>query len=218
MLTLLCQGDNSHRKHAPCPPGTTRFPRGRVGLEGLPYFRKNSSLPNSTVNNGEHMRKLPQKTLASFAITSILACAACTWAPDRVVQEPNKISLQSALVDTVDALNAAYDRSHSGGRRPVGFYPCTLSATFNISATGTADNKLAVGVSGGMSGATINASASNENTLTAARGNVVVATFASSLCLPADDAKATKAAKRASRGLPLPPVELFRRVPPNFLQ
>jgi hypothetical protein len=157
------------------------------------------------------------KRLSVGVILLSLACAACTSAPDRVVAEPNKISLQSALVDTVDALNAAYDRARSDGGRPIGFYPCTLSATFNISATGTADNKLAVGVSGGISGATINASASNENTLTAARGNVVVATFASSLCLPAEDGNSGKTAKGASRGLP-PPRVLFRRVPPSFLQ
>src|SRR4051794_5846285 len=163
------------------------------------------------------MNKLPRKGFAIATIIAVLACAACTFAPDRVVPEPNKISLQSALVETVDALNAAYDRARSDGRRPIGFYPCTLSATFNISATGTADNKLAVGVNGGISGATISGSASNENILTAARGNVVVATFASSLCLPADDGKSDTGAKRVSRGLPTPPAVL-RRVEPSFMR
>jgi hypothetical protein len=161
---------------------------------GLKQLRSSHNLPAWLEENVtmKTRRGIATRTSAVVASLAALTGSSCSWAPHEVVPEPNAISLESALVGTVDAFNAAYARSRSYGA-PIGYYPCTLSATFNISATGTAQNKLAVGINGGVSGATISGSASNENDLTAARGNVVVVTLASSLCLPSSSDSSTAA-------------------------
>jgi len=125
-----------------------------------------------------------------------LACSACATGPERVVPQPSRISLKSALQDTVDALYAAYDRAHADGRRPIGFYPCTLSASFNISATGTANNELALGTGARTSNSLGAASIGAGSMLTATRGNTIVVTFASDRCLPPKAITVARTAKR----------------------
>jgi hypothetical protein len=63
------------------------------------------------------------------------------------VADPARISLEQAMVDTVDALNAANRRSkalHTDYR----FYGCSVTAVYNISATATVDNKVGLSATG----------------------------------------------------------------------
>lgn len=136
------------------------------------------------------------------AAVGALALAGCNSARD-VVGDPNAITLRRALVDTVDAFNAAHQRATTPPNTLIGFYPCTLKATFNISATGTTTDKAGLTIGGGLDGVTITGNASREDTLTGVRGNVVEAVFATRECLPAasadSPAKETAAAARAPR-------------------
>jgi len=137
------------------------------------------------------------------------ALAAC--AAQQTVVEPNQITLSKAMIDTVDALADA--RAEGLTRHTnFGLYACTATAVFNISATGTADNKVALGVSGGPPAAvapvTVNISGSSEATQTGTRGNTVTVVLATNECLPkppsaappAGGGKAAGGAKGASAG------------------
>ena len=151
-----------------------------------------------------------QRTLALAAgIIGVGALAGCT--AQQTVVEPNQITLSKAMVDTVDALADA--RAEGLARHTnFGLYACTVTAVFNISATGTADNKLAVGVSGGPPAAvapvTVNVSGSSEATQSGTRGNTVTLVLAANECLPkppsvaapAGGGKAAGGAKGASAG------------------
>lgn len=66
------------------------------------------------------------------------------------------ISLQSALVQTVQALHAAHEESLRLG--PIGYYPCTLTAIFQLGMS--ADGKLEA-----SQAATLGASASSSSTV-----------------------------------------------------
>jgi hypothetical protein len=131
-----------------------------------------------------------------------LPLTACLGSANRVVPEPGEITLQDALVSTVQALNAAYQEARKPGVVQMGYYPCTLTANYNISATGVTGNKIGGTIGGGIQGVTLSANASREDTLTGTRGNTVQVVFASSLCLPSQAAPANAAggAGRAGAG------------------
>ena len=151
------------------------------------------------------------RVLGSLAV---LVCVGCGGARD-VVPEPNAITLRDALVDTVRALNAAFQEARQPGNQIMGYYPCTLTANYNISATGTTGHKIGLAVGGGApGGVTISANASREDSLTGARGNQVQVTFATSLCLPAAPVARAAPAGRVGAARPAnstggqpPPVE-----------
>lgn len=137
------------------------------------------------------------------AVISIGALAGCVT--HQTVVEPNQITLSKAMVDTVDALAAA--RAEGLARQTnFGMYACTVMAVFNISATGTVDNKIALGVSGGPPAAvapvTVNLSGSNEVTESGTRGNTVTLVLATPECLPqaANAAGGAPPAKNAGPG------------------
>ena len=127
-----------------------------------------------------------------------LVCAGCNAGASRVVPEPDRITLMDALVSTVDALNAAYEEARKPGNQVIGYYPCTVTAVYNISANGVTNNKIGGGITGGPPGVAISANASAENDLTAMRGNQVTLVFASSLCAPGHGAEAGKAVPAAN--------------------
>lgn len=139
------------------------------------------------------------KAAQILVVGAMLACAGC--AAPNPVPEPNAITLTDALVSTVDALNAAYRESHKKGNVVFGYYPCTVVATYNISATGLTDNKLALGASGGIAqGVSLSANVSAEKSYTGTRGNQVTLVFASRDCLPDAKAQAAKPAAPAGGG------------------
>jgi hypothetical protein len=160
--------------------------------------------------------------LHSAGLCSIIALAGCTATPN--VVEPNQITLSQAMRDTVDALADAREEGRLR-QTNLGFYPCTVTAVFNISATGTKDNKLAVGMTGGPPAAiapvTLNVSGSSEATQTGTRGNTVTLVLATSTCMPqasgaaqAGGAKGAAAAagKGGAAGVPsllIPPSQVF---------
>jgi hypothetical protein len=124
------------------------------------------------------------------------------------VSEPSGITLSKAMRDTVDALAAAREQGAKYDPK-FGFYPCTVTAVFNVSATGTADNKTNIGVSGGpppeIAPVSANLSVSNEETESGTRGNTVTLVFATKECLPqaADGADRSKTPEKAKN--PQPP-------------
>ena len=144
------------------------------------------------------------RLLSMAVLSTALACGACN-SPQTVVPEPNKITLQDALVSTVDALNAAYAEARKPGNQVIGYYPCTMAATFNVSATGVTDNKLGGSAGGGVAGVTLSANASHEDSLTGTRGNNVTVVFASSICAPSATAKAAAAPSTAADSTPRTP-------------
>jgi hypothetical protein len=146
------------------------------------------------------------KVASVFATLSLGALAGCT--AHQTVAEPNVITLSQAMKDTVDALADA--RAEGQLRHTdLGFHPCTVTAVFNISATGTADNKVALGISGGPPAAiapvTVNLSGSSESTQAGSRGNTVTLVLATPSCLPqtaaaAPAGKAKAGASPAGKG------------------
>ncbi|WP_294534364.1 hypothetical protein [uncultured Rhodoblastus sp.] len=101
------------------------------------------------------------------------------------VADPNAITLKQALVDTVDALDAAHQESLLH-RTNFGFYGCTVTAVFNISATAGQDNKLALTASGPPATilpVSLGASGSVESTASGTRGNTVTILLATKPCL-----------------------------------
>ena len=97
------------------------------------------------------------------------------------------ISLEQALIDTVDALAAAKAEGQLK-KTNFGVYPCTVTAVYNISATRTVDNKVGIGLSGGPPAAiapiSLNLSGSNETTQASTRGNTVTLVLGTAYCLP----------------------------------
>ena len=153
----------------------------------------------------------------------VLVCAGCGNSARTVVPEPNKITLQDALVSTVQALNAAYVEARKQGNVIMGYYPCTVTANYNVSATGVTTNKIGGGIEAGLpgTGVAISANASREDGLTGLRGNTVQVVFASSLCLPSAGAKTADAAasaggkgEAARRAGTTDPIVVFRLRPP----
>ena len=163
-----------------------------------------------------------------WTLFTLLACSGCSGGT-AVVPEPGKITLQDALVSTVQALNAAYAEARKPGNVVIGYYPCTMKADFNISAQEVTTNKIGLTVQASVpaSGVSLGGNASRDQTNTGQRGNTVEVVFASSVCMPgADTAKAadpaaaavkagsapkplsatpTPAKPTGANGLPLPP-------------
>jgi hypothetical protein len=135
--------------------------------------------------------------LTPFAIATLTGCAAT-----QQVAEPSTITLEHALVDTVDALNAANAEARSNGKF-FGFYGCSVTAVYNISATGTQDNKVT------LTGSTAPASAvvpisiggtfSSDATASGTRGNTVTVVFDTKYCFP-NSAAAKAVAIKEPRG------------------
>jgi hypothetical protein len=138
-----------------------------------------------------------------LSVISVVALSACVSARQDVV-EPNAVTLEQAMRDVVDSLSVAKAESDAKGG-PYGFYGCTVTVVFNINATGTKDNKLTLGVSGGppasVAPVTVNLTGSSEATATGTRGNTITMVFGSEDCLPQASAAAggASAVKGASR-------------------
>lgn len=139
----------------------------------------------------------------------VLASAGCVRSSDRVVPEPERITLRDALVSTVGAINAAYEEARKPGNQVIGYYPCTVTAVFNISASGVTDNKIGGGLTAGLpKGISISSNVSTDNSLTGVRGNQVTVVFASSLCAPGQAAETAR----------IPPPPLEKLAPPKRCQ
>ena len=138
-----------------------------------------------------------------WTLFTLLACSGCNGGTG-VVPEPGKITLQDALVSTVQAMNAAYTEARKPGNVLMGYYPCTMEASFNISAEEVTTNKIGLTVSASIptTGVSLGGNASRDQTSTGQRGNVVKVVFASSVCLPgsADAAKPAAPSEKAASG------------------
>ena len=136
-------------------------------------------------------------TKTSSATLLALLLAGCNNQPD---VQPT-ISLSQAMIETVDALAAARAEGQAK-QTSLGYYPCSVQAVYNISATLTKDNKVGLGVSGGPPAAiapvSVNLSGSNETTTSAVRGNTITLVFDTGYCLPQGGGAAAGAAAAAA--------------------
>jgi len=117
------------------------------------------------------------------AVVVTMSLAGCTAVQN--VADPGSITLEKALVDTVDALSAARARSIRN-KTDFGFYGCTVTAVFNISATATQDNKVtltAAGPPANIFPIALNGMASSEGTASGMRGNTVTVVLGTKYCL-----------------------------------
>jgi hypothetical protein len=83
-----------------------------------------------------------------WRVTSLIIIS--TWSAGCAVQnvvDPGTVTLERALVDTVDALAAAHAESVKRGTN-FGFYGCSVTAVYNISASATQNNKITLGAAG----------------------------------------------------------------------
>lgn len=150
------------------------------------------------------------KNLAVILFTTSMfgGCAAT-----QTVSNPNTITLKNALVDTVDALNAAHAEAKKNGQY-FGFYGCSVTAVYNISATATQDNKLTLSASGPPATVvpiSIGSTLSSEATASGTRGNTVTVVFNTKYCMPnGGNAKSGKGG-----GLEKPPI-IFVQPPPSW--
>ena len=119
--------------------------------------------------------------MAPNLIFNLAGCAAT-----QNVSNPSNITLEHALVDTVDALNAARAESIKKDTH-FGFYGCSVTAVFNVSATAGQDNKLSLSASGppvSILPVTIGGAASTESTASGTRANTVTVVLGTKYCLP----------------------------------
>src|SRR5262245_39359835 len=79
-----------------------------------------------------------------------LPLALSAWSAGCAVQnvaDPAGISLEQAMVETVRALDSAHAESKRRGTH-YGFYGCSVTAVYNISASATVDNKVGLSATG----------------------------------------------------------------------
>jgi len=123
-----------------------------------------------------------------------LPLALSAWSAGCAVQnvaDPTRITLEQAMVDTVHALNSANVESKRLGTH-FGFYGCSVTAVYNISATATADNKVALSATGptpplvpiGFGG-----SISSDVSTSGTRGNTVTVVLETPYCMQNTGAK-----------------------------
>lgn len=124
-------------------------------------------------------------------VVASLSLGGCGGAARAVVDRPSDITLKAALTSTVDAIYAARAQSAAlkaaNGNVPLGLNVCTVSAVFNIAATGTDTRSVTGSVSTPPDlyvSATV--SGTSSSTATAIRGNQVTVTFTSPACNPVD--------------------------------
>jgi hypothetical protein len=112
-----------------------------------------------------------------------LGLAGCAATQD--VSDPNRITLSDAMVSTVDALSAANAESIKD-KTNFGFYGCSVTAVFNVSATKTQDNKLALTASAPVSilPVTVGATGSSEATASGTRASTVTVVLDTKYCFP----------------------------------
>jgi hypothetical protein len=126
------------------------------------------------------------KRLLTAIFTLIAGTCLSGCAATQSVTDPNTITLEHALVDTVDALNAANAEARRNGRF-FGYYGCSVTAVYNVSATGTQDNKVTIT---GSAPATqvipvsIGGTFSSEANASGTRGNTVTVVFDTKYCFP----------------------------------
>jgi hypothetical protein len=118
-----------------------------------------------------------------FVASGLAGCATAT----QTVTDPNTITLKQALVDTVDALAAAHTESKNKFTN-FGFYGCSLTAVYNISASGTQDNKITITASSPAATLanplSLGGTASSEATAQGSRGNTVTLVLDTPYCFP----------------------------------
>jgi hypothetical protein len=105
----------------------------------------------------------------------VLALSGCSLISTSSTQP---VSLQTALVQTVDALSAAHAEVETEG--VVGYYPCTLSASFNVASATSVGGSLAQSASSSTDSIVSELSGSHSSS----QGNQVTVLLASPMCAP----------------------------------
>jgi hypothetical protein len=76
------------------------------------------------------------KYAAALLLLGVAGCAG---------QPTSSVTLQQAMIDTVDAIEAANKEAAAKGAIP-GLEPCSLTASFSVSSSGTVGKSLSLGV------------------------------------------------------------------------
>jgi hypothetical protein len=141
-----------------------------------------SSNPTCNGLQGVGAEMIPRFWRCALSLTLSAWSAACAV---QNVADPARISLEQAMVDTVDALNAANRRSkhlHTDYK----FYRCSVTAVYNISATATVDNKVGLTATGPTPPVVPIAyagSISSEAQASGTRGNTVTVVLETPYCM-----------------------------------
>ena len=147
-------------------------------------------LARAALIRGAHWEGLRMLRLKSgvfvMQASAVLLCG-CEAATN-VVAQPSGITLDAALTQTVTALYQSRAKAlelQNAGYAPAGLNPCTITATFNIAATGTSTGSAGI-TAGSPAGAPVSVSANLQvtNTATANRGNQVTVVFTTPACNP----------------------------------
>lgn len=129
---------------------------------------------------------------AAVAVLCVAAAGCSSYRPADIAQPP-RITLREALVDVVDALNAARERSEHHRER-TGLNPCGVTAVFNVAARATDGGRAELGLSVAPPVVPVGVTAAGElsRTAEASRGNVVTVHLTSPACLPEGTLGATR--------------------------
>jgi len=128
------------------------------------------------------------RTRFAYIIMVPTLLGACTQAPQTVVPQPTSITLENAVVQVVEALNAGRAVAARYPER-IGLDPCTVQVVFDITASGTSDNKIVLDASikpPAPAPVSAGVSATVSDVLVANRGNHVTLTLTSPACNPAN--------------------------------
>jgi hypothetical protein len=122
--------------------------------------------------------------MRTFLLVLLVSLAGCAYQQSEA--PPSTITLQKAMIDTVDALASTRQRGLELGTN-FQLYACTVTAVFNVSATQTVDNTLAIqaGITPKLVPFSLTGSASNDDQTVGMRGNAVTVVLASDKCSPA---------------------------------
>lgn len=131
-----------------------------------------------------------------------LALSACVQSPERIVPVPTDVNLENAIMQVRNGLVAAQNQSEKD-KKYSGFYPCSATIVFNITAKADKSNTLVMDASVALPAPIspkIGVSDSYVNTAEATRGNQITVNLVSSICLPSQSSE--KQAKSKPLALP----------------
>jgi hypothetical protein len=138
----------------------------------------------------------------AYGVVTICLSGLVAGCANQNISDPKTIGLDQALVETVKALKAAQDEA-AKDRTNFGFYGCSVTAIFNVSATGGQDNKLVVNASSPPATTIVpinlGVTGTAESTASGTRSNTVTVVLDTKLC--ASNTKAAASLAGPSRVL-----------------
>jgi hypothetical protein len=133
-------------------------------------------------------------------VASVVSLSSCMWQPQQIVPRPTDVNIGNAILQIRKALVKAQDLS-AKSHKYAGYYPCTATAVFNVTAgagkTLVLDAAIKPAISVAPSLSATNTSASN-----ASVGNQITVVLTSSICAPTNsNLSSNKKSSKKSSGL-----------------